>query len=169
MNLGKNDLHLEFDPNAEKLKGFDAAGKMFLVCECRNRTTNDGSYSHNGWVPPGDFILAAPEARNTVPFGAWFIPILDVAPGGPMAQNGRAGIGIHAGGSGLAQPLSPHQGWQITHGCLRLQGADLALLVKFVHTAQKTGKCFITVVPRHPGAELLAPQPSVLAVLHPDE
>lgn len=168
MNLGKNDLHFSFDPNAERLKLFNTTGMIF-TCECRNRTTNPGQYGFRGFCPPGDFILGAPVPKNTVSFGAWFIPILDEGPGGPMQQNGRAGVGLHGGGSGLAQPLSPHQGFQITHGCLRVQNADLAMIVKFVHTAQKTGKCFLTVLPRHPSAELLTPPPSVVALLDPEE
>jgi hypothetical protein len=169
MNLVKNDREFQLDPNGERLKIFDPAGKLVFTCECRNRTTNDGSYMRDGWCPPGSFILGAPEARNTVPFGAWLIPLLDMATGGPMQQFGRAGIAIHGGGSGLRQPFAPQQGWQVTHGCWRVANESLALIVKIVHTTQKKGKCLVTVLPRNPGAEPLAVPPEVLAVLHPEE
>jgi hypothetical protein len=169
MLLGKNDLEFQLDPNAERLKVFDPEGKMIFTSQCRNRTTNDGSYGHNGWCPPGSFILGAPEAKNTIPFGAWAIPILDLSAGGPMQQNGRVGIMIHGGGSGLPQPLAPDQGFQITHGCWRVLNRDLALIVKIVHATQKVGKCLATVLLRHPGAALLTVGAEVLAVLDPEE
>ena len=31
---------------------------------------------------------------------------------------------IHGGGSGLADPFAPYQGWVPTYGCLRMQNAD---------------------------------------------
>lgn len=35
------------------------------------------------------------------------------------------GRDIHGGGSGLAYPLAPHQGWCVTYGCTRGQNVDV--------------------------------------------
>jgi lipoprotein-anchoring transpeptidase ErfK/SrfK len=49
-----------------------------------------------------------------------------------MDRYGRAGIGIHGGGSGLPAPFAARQGWAKTHGCVRVQNEDLTKLVKIV-------------------------------------
>jgi hypothetical protein len=127
-----SDLHAVFNDTTNRLKLFDAAGRLVFQCEARNDAVAGPGFGHNGDCPRGEFILGAPRKKGTEAFGAWFIPILDAATGGPMAHYGRAGIGIHGGGSGLPGPFSPRQGWVKTHGCLRVQNNSLAEIVSKV-------------------------------------
>ena len=49
--------------------------------------------------------------------------------GKPADVHGRSGLLIHGGGKKLPNPLADLQGWQCTHGCIRLQNAHLKVLV----------------------------------------
>lgn len=142
------DLHMELDGNARTLKLYDAEHKLLLQCEARNRTTANGQYGHDGNCPPGEFLLGAPSPRGTVPFGPFFIPILDYDGYQEMRHYGRRGIGLHGGGTGLARPMADRQGWQVTHGCWRVQNEDLQKLTGIVFSCQeKGGEVFVTVAP----------------------
>jgi hypothetical protein len=146
MELKPGDLHLCYSEAARKLKVFNDMGRELFECECRNSTVNNGTYGHFGNCPPGEFVLGHPVFKNTVPFGPWFISVNDYDGHTSMQHWGRAGIGIHGGGSGLADPFADHQGWTITEGCLRCQNIDLKHLVQLVSRAQKAGRrCYITV------------------------
>src|SRR5712691_463173 len=123
------DLHLIFTAREETLALYSASGTLLLRHEARNKTVRDGQYGHDGNCPPGDFALLPPRHENTPAFGKWFVPIIDAAPHGPMARYGRAGIGIHGGGSGLHDPFAPWQGWVVTEGCIRCLNADLEQIV----------------------------------------
>lgn len=54
-------------------------------------------------------------------------------------RRGRAGVGIHGGGTGLANPLAPRQGWRVTHGCVRAQNDDAKRFGHLVVTTQQAG------------------------------
>lgn len=138
MKIEPNDLHAEFNAAAERLQVYAANGKKVFDCEARNRTVNPGE-GHFGHLPPGEFKLGRPVAKGTVPFGKYFVPIEDYQGQDTMQDFGRAGIGIHGGGSGLTDSFSPQQGWQITEGCVRLQNEDLEGLVALVIAAQSKG------------------------------
>lgn len=153
MNLGMHDLHMELDAASRRLTLWDANHKEVFACEARNRTTKDGQLYHDGNCPPGEFILGNPSPRGTVPFGPYFIPILDYFPNHAMQFYGRSGIGIHGGGTGLASPMALLQGWQITHGCWRVQNEYLLQLVSHVNVAHGLGgKVYVTVAGAVPGA-----------------
>ena len=155
MTLGLNDLHAIFDRGARTLKVWDVNHQCVLSCEARNRTTVDGQYGHDGNCPPGEFIFGMPIAMGSVPFGPYFIPILDYGANHAMKDHGRSGIGAHGGGSGLAQPFAPRQGWQVTHGCWRLQNEDLDALVKLLNAAHADGGvCYVTVDAPSPAVPL---------------
>lgn len=138
MNLETQDLHAEFDKTASRLQVYAAGGQEVFSCEARNRTVNAGE-GHWGHCPNGEFKLGVPVPKNTVPFGKWFIPVLDYLDHHVMRDFQREGIGLHAGGSGLADPFAPRQGWVVTHGCVRLQSEDLEHLVTLIDAAQKAG------------------------------
>ena len=125
-------IHLVYIDGEERLKVFNPCGSLAFTCECRNQTTAHG-YGNDGKCPPGTYDLLPPEARSNVAEGHWFIPLADVP--------GRVGIGLHGGGTGLPGALTAdRQGWQVTHGCLRLQNEDLARVVSLL-----TGPAEITV------------------------
>lgn len=146
MQLGPKDLHVTFDAQTKLLKVWKPDHSLLWQTEARNRTTIDGQLGHNGNCPPGEFLLGAPREKNQVPFGPFFVPVLDYANHHAMRDFEREGIGIHGGGSGLADPFADHQGWQVTHGCIRLQNAPLRHFVALVQGAQHVGgKVFLTV------------------------
>lgn len=157
MRLEPRDLHLVFAPAGNVLKVFDAKGGQLFACAAHNRTVRDGQYSHWGNAPPGLYRLARPVSKGTAPFGPWFVGLEDFGEHRSFADHGRSGIGIHGGGSGLGQPLAPHQSppWVPTHGCLRLLNVDLIELVHLVKGAQgQGGVCYIDVLslPKFPAA-----------------
>lgn len=146
MDLKPPDLHFVFDKTARRIKAFDAAQKLVWSAEMRNSTVADGQYGHWGNIPPGEYLIGTPQARHTAPFGRYFTPIGDYHGHHGMADHGRVGIGIHGGGSGLPDPLAPHQGWVPTEGCGRLANADNEAFVAFVRKAQaEGGRCYLTV------------------------
>ena len=106
-------------------------------------------------MPPGEFLLGNPSRRGTVPFGDWFIPLLDYGAHHAMRDHRRSGIGLHGGGSGLTHPFAPQQSppWVPTHGCWRLLNRDLARLVTLLERCSEDGGvCYATVVVALPGA-----------------
>lgn len=146
--LREGDLHLVFDDTANHAKVFrkqGGVGVLVFSCEMRNATVEDG-FGHHGWCPRGIFILGPPANVHLVPFGFHFTPLFDLDPHGAMHQEGRHGIGIHGGGTGLADPFAAQQGWQVTHGCLRVQNEANGFLVALIRQAQAAGRsAYITV------------------------
>lgn len=120
-----NSLHLVFSSETLRCKAFDAHGTLLFECEMHDAAVNGPGFGFRGRCPRGCYPLGTPVPKNDPGFGYWFIPVLDVP--------NREGIGIHSGGSDLAHPFAPHQGWEVTLGCLRVQGADLDKLVDLVH------------------------------------
>jgi hypothetical protein len=146
MNLGPHDLHLVFNDDTNHLGAWNAAKVQTFACEARNRAVGGDGFGHLGRCPRGEFQLGRPKQKGTVPFGPFFIPVYDTSSRGKMAEFHRAGIGIHGGGSGLPDPFAPHQGWQVTHGCIRTQNADVVKLAALVLAAIKAGgKVYLTV------------------------
>jgi hypothetical protein len=146
LSLQTGDLHLVFDDTANSCGVWRKGGSGLLWrCPMHNATVREG-YGHHGWCPRGEFLLGAPTDVHLVPFGFHYTPLFDLDPAGPMHANGRGGIGIHGGGSGLSEPFADRQGWQVTEGCLRVQNEDNARLVLAIRMAQATGRrAYITV------------------------
>lgn len=151
-----NDLHLLLSRADRRLKLFDAGGTLLYTAEARNRTVNDLAPPNQRWAPcpAGEFILGRPVRKATAPFGPFFIPLLDgSSPPHVMAENSRSGIGLHGGGSGLAEPFAPAQSppWVPTHGCWRLLNRDLLWLVGRLQVmTAHGGACRVTVEPWTP-------------------
>ena len=112
--------HLIFIRSEERCKLFLGGGTLAGIWSMRNRAVEPGT-GHWGECPYGVYTLGTPRPEDSPPFGYWFIPVFNVP--------GRQGIGIHGGGSGLPDPMADQQGWMVTHGCFRMQNADLAQLV----------------------------------------
>jgi L,D-transpeptidase catalytic domain len=146
MTLRLHDLHLLMDDTANRLKVFRADGSLAMRCEARNATVRSGQFGRWGPCPRGEFGLGRPRRVHKPALGNWAIPLYDLEAGGALARFHRVGVLIHGGGSGLADPYAPAQGWTVTHGCLRLQNRELAQLVALVQQAQQAGgRCTITV------------------------
>jgi hypothetical protein len=146
LELQAGDLHLVFDDTGNLCKVFRKGdGSRLFACPMKNTTVRKG-FKRHGWCPRGDYLLGAPTDVHLIPFGKHFTPLFDLDSKGPMHTNGRRGIGIHGGGSGLRDPFADVQGWQITEGCLRVQNGDNAQLVALIRRAQANGrKAYLTV------------------------
>lgn len=144
------DGHVVFNGSSRLMKLFvkdRASGIVTLrhTIECHDVgvgdaliTAGEDVYGHNCKCPPGDYLIGTPvacatrDAAGTIEqhhdddpsYGCWFTPLDDTDPDDAFAKHGRAGIGIHAGGSGLPAPFALQQGWYETLGCLRLQNGD---------------------------------------------
>jgi hypothetical protein len=153
MDLLPHDLHVIFDAGARLLTVWDGSHQKLMECEARNKTTDDGQFGHYGNLPSGLYLLGAPVVKNTVPFGPFYVPITDFGPNRALAEHGRSGVGIHGGGSGAPDPFAAHQGFVVTHGCVRVQNIDLRQLVRLILAAQQgSGKCYLTCTAILPGA-----------------
>lgn len=138
--MGTADLHVLFNDDTNRLSVWNSRHVEIMAVECRNDATAGPGFGHNGRCPRGVYELGKPVAAHDVPFGFWFIPLLG------EEAHGRGGIGIHGGGSGLKDSFAERQGWQLTHGCLRLQNQDLDALVGLIlSTKAARGQVYLTV------------------------
>lgn len=146
-SLRKGDLHLIFDDTANVCRVWEKGepSRLVMLCPMKNDAVRRW-FGRWGWCPRGEFICGAPSDLESAAFGFHFTPLFDVVAHGPMDQEKRRGIGIHGGGSGLANPFGDSQGWAPTHGCLRVQNRDNEVLVRLIRTAQARGcKVYVTV------------------------
>jgi hypothetical protein len=140
MQLGANDFHLVFNGRSQLLKMFDHAGNLRHSWSARDAGINDETtiasadeYGRYCKAPPGvGYTFGSPQAcgpdsPDGQAYGWWFIPIND-DPASDFAKHGRAGIGIHGGGSASPDPFDPHQtALYDTLGCIRMWNADLGM------------------------------------------
>lgn len=132
------NAHVVFNGQSRRLKFFTDDATVPQPrhdWECHDVGIADGEpgdpYGHNHKCPPGEYTLGSPIPSQTppdpvqdAPYGFWFTALWDTPESQAMARHGRAGIGIHGGGSDLPDPFAARQGWEWTHGCLRLQNED---------------------------------------------
>src|SRR5262249_46177606 len=128
--LGSSDIHFVFNARTHLLKCFDSAGRCHWMIEAHGEGTNGPGYDVvGGDTPPGLYRCSPPEAipsddAEAGAYGPYFVNLLEMEK--QESSRGRAGVGVHGGGSGLPNPyFSKHQGWVYTHGCIRLQNEDL--------------------------------------------
>lgn len=174
--LQPGDLHLvvnataddqALEPSVAKL--FENTGKLIRPFECLAQGVNGPSYRVvGGDTVPGlycvEYVLRtqAHEPPSVwASFGEWYLH-LGAAPGRPDPQDqyGRAGIGIHGGGSVLGiryddrlRPLAtrtlslaPYQALCATHGCVRLHNIDAEWLAQVVRDKLALGaRVFVSV------------------------
>ncbi|MCD6165521.1 L,D-transpeptidase family protein, partial [bacterium] len=102
----------------------------------RNRMLEYGDTPYGTYrVARGPFNLE--RIKKNIPYGTRFIGL--EATGGEALRSGRTGIGIHGGGSGLADPFRGDQGWVITEGCIRMQNEDIETMSEEVRTLVAAG------------------------------
>lgn len=68
--------------------------------------------------------------KGSLDFGFYKIDLT----GKPADIHGRTGLLIHGGGKQLPDPLADFQGWQCTHGCVRMQNAHVKALVNVLRS-----------------------------------
>ena len=86
-------------------------------CECPPADGKDGRLYRVGPIEEIE--------KGSLDFGFYKIRIT----GKPADDHGRTGLLIHGGGKQLPNPLADYQGWQASHGCIKMQNAHLKALV----------------------------------------
>lgn len=129
--MGPNDLHIVVNGETQKAVCYRKDGSIVFSCPARCFGQHADWTRPNGDTPPGIYRCGTIyDTRGEAPYGRWCVDLEDLE--GQETGNGRAGISLHGGGSGLANPFAPYQGWQATHGCIRVQNADLERLVSLI-------------------------------------
>jgi len=138
------DRHFVFNATHHQLKCFKSNGELEWHIRAHGEGTGGAPSKHLGNTPSGLYrvgeVVATPHDNR---FGPYEIK-LDVV----ELDNGvrRGQIGIHGGGSDLLKPFAAEQGWEKTHGCIRVQNHDLGLIVNKVRGVQgKRGQVWVTV------------------------
>lgn len=157
---GTRDFRNE-QPSPAKL--YDHQGKQLWLGECLVQGINGPSYKiQGGDTVPGLYLCTyvvqtRPEESQDIwaAYAEWFIG-LGAAPGlpDPQAQFGRAGEGLHGGGSALGiryadrllplakrtLALAPRQPRKPTKGCGRFWNEDMAWLAPRVLEMLRVGR-----------------------------
>lgn len=139
------DLHFVVSKDSQFLKLFDSTGKKTWGCEARCWGQHGDWQSTNGDTPPGLYEVGVIyDTTGQRAYGRWCVDLIDLQ--NQETGNGRAGISLHGGGSGLPSPFAPKQGWVNTHGCIRVQNAELEQIVSMLKRCESSGrKAYITV------------------------
>jgi hypothetical protein len=137
--FSEKDTHLIVNDKVETMRAFSHDGKMLWQIPCLAR----GQGADNNWLeyatdtPPGLYKLGTiyndyvkfgknPAYDRTLAAYGWvFYDMVELE--GQERRYGRAGIGLHGGGSALGWPgaWAPNQRLVSTHGCLRIRNNDL--------------------------------------------
>lgn len=171
-------LRLYFDRPTQQIQCFDAGGKLVKVFTGEGDAwghSDEAPYGHDGWTPPGHYMLGAVDTFGTPEAAEGFgqIPVLDlteaaiqqlVAAGkaqheedgrltivgvtawtGQMAAFDRGAIMIHCGGSNAPDPYADRQQLCKTEGCTRMYNIEWRELALWIN-AQRNGNTVIFTV-----------------------
>lgn len=141
------DYHLMVSKGAQSLKVFNCGGQCEWKAEARCWGQHADWTAPNGDTPPGLYRVGVVyDTTGEAPYGRWCVDLEDLE--GQETSHGRAGISLHGGGSGLPSPFAPYQGWQNTHGCVRVQNAILERIVALIKRTRSAGhQVYLTVAP----------------------
>jgi len=149
-------IHPVFDRPTQTIKAFNANGSVYRVFRGEGDAwghTADNEYGHDAWMPPGHYLLGAPQffAQPIASEGFGQIPISDldaatlgalvaagkatangsnatiggiVAAIGGLAKYDRSALFVHGGGSNAPQPFADYQMLCKTEGCPRMWNAE---------------------------------------------
>ena len=138
-------IHIVISHSKRTAKAFDSNGKMLWKTVALTDGVNDDVDLPGGDTPMGLWkcgqvmqTTSAEPKHIWNSYGLWFIDLIDLE--GQETGRGRAGIGMHGGGTGLYNPLADEQPLIMTHGCVRWKNGDLKkLLVPLVRQTQQNG------------------------------
>lgn len=131
------DHHLVINAASGTAKAYTFAGLLAWSAPCLAMGMHGDWTANQGDTPPGlyrigevynDFAIHgihAPYSRELASFGWCSFDMIDLE--GNEDNNGRAGIMIHGGGSGLgwAGAWAEYQALLPTRGCIRMHNRDL--------------------------------------------
>jgi hypothetical protein len=132
------DVHIVVSDSESKQESemqiYSADGKLLYRLRCLAKGQHADYKIPKGDTPPGLYKLG--QLHETQQSEGWHIwrsfgkYFLDME---GQEQNeekyGRAGCGVHGGGSGCANPLAPDQGLLPTHGCVRVLNRDMEQVI----------------------------------------
>lgn len=126
-----NCVHCVADMRAHTLKCFDATGKCKWTIPVHGEGVNGPGWEKQGGdTPPGLYKIGViTETQDSEPqsvfnaYGRFFCDLIELE--NQEASLGRAGCGVHGGGSASKNPLAPNQGFFPTLGCARLLNENL--------------------------------------------
>lgn len=160
--MKSGDLHCVVNAKTNMAVVFTAKGEKLKKANGDNLTfpafpwgQHDDWRSNAGDTPPGLYkagliyeqIRGRDAAHICNAYGPFCIDMIDLE--GQESSNGRAGISMHAGGSGLPDPWAPYQPLTYTHGCIRVHTKDLTdVIVPLIRKTQKAGYTFYITVLR---------------------
>jgi hypothetical protein len=159
--IKKGDSHLIVNDAVETMKAFSFEGRLLWEIPCLAR----GQYSDYEWkirksdTPVGLYKLGqlyndyalhgnnAPYDRTLMAYGWAFYDMIELED--QEKSLGRAGIGLHGGGSALGWPgaWAPNQPLVATHGCLRARNQDL---ISRILPLYRQGTVFVSVFQESP-------------------
>jgi RHS repeat-associated protein len=138
----------------DPVNNFDPSGLQSLVTNRQSGTTTFDPGPGNGQSYTITTRTNVTRDSQTGANGAFTTPDVTVrndirsnayGPEGAYIDTGDPrGRDIHGGGSGLADPYAPQQGWVATHGCTRGQNADVQELGRRIQEFQR----------QHPGTPI---------------
>jgi hypothetical protein len=148
--FSKGDFHLVVNAAAETIKAFTFEGKFLWERPCLAMGQNPNWRLRGGDTPPSVYklgVLYDDRANGTMlrAYGWQFYDMIDcdnVRREDGENTNGRSGVGLHGGGSSLADPFAPYQKLVATLGCLRMFNADLE---DYILPLYKKGTVFLSV------------------------
>ena len=155
--LKPGDIHVMISHGQKQARAFrkgDVASEHLWDIPALTEGVGGGPDAHAGSTPFGDYAAtgivpttAADTEETRMAYGSYFISLSDLE--GQESSRGRAGIGIHGGGTALGPVGSqmPNQALVPTLGCCRLHNADLVLrVVPLVRETLHAGRRFIVTV-----------------------
>lgn len=144
-----NDWEERFE---SQMRIFNSLGKLIHTRPCLAKGQMPNYRQYSGDTPPGLYylshlVITAPSepARIWNAYGKYFFDMVG------MEQNeekyGRAGVGLHGGGSGAVDPLAPYQQLMPTLGCVRAYNADLEKIIypMWLETQKIGARIYMTV------------------------
>lgn len=140
--LHDGDFHLVISHARRTMKAFDHTGRLLWTAPALTEGVNDDVDLPGGDTPMGLYkcgkitVTSAHEPKRTWDsYGHLFIDLVELE--NQEASRGRAGVGIHGGGTGLEDPLAGMQPLLATLGCVRVHNRDLrALIAPLVRAAE---------------------------------
>lgn len=151
--LKPKDIHIIVSHAYRTAKAFDAHGLLLWKTAALTEGVADSVDLPGGDTPFGLYRLGEPiptsvhePAAIWHAYGPWFMDMQDLE--NQETGRGRAGIGLHGGGTGLRDPLADEQPLIPTHGCVRVHNGFLkSRIVPLVQRTQKAGgSVYLTVV-----------------------
>jgi len=157
MSLQPNDFHIIVNDWEIKfigeMKCYNAAGYHLWTIPALSKGVEGPRWDvWAGDTPPGKYLCGLitetqpqepPKTWNA--YGRYFVDLESLD--GNEERSGRAGIGIHGGGSSLHSPLADYQPLTPTYGCIRVHNKDLQTRVLYILNAARDagGRIFVTV------------------------